>query len=247
MKGIFWLEAGTTMQGLASDFCRDVDLSASPNVSNASLIEAVTAQLEEDIVFGVLQPRERIVEEDQSERLGVKRHIVRSALMELERLELVERVRNRGTMVKMFAAREVEELHLTRELLECHAASLIPLPLPEEALDNLSALQELHAAAVRDGDLRGAFRSNLVFHEALFSLCSNKVLFQTIRGLAQKSHGYRSVLIKDKENLNWAAQAHFEMVEALRAQDRETLIRLCREHLEPCKKHYIRMWNMRFG
>lgn len=54
-------------------------------------IEQVTALVEEDIVFGKLHPRERLVEEELMARFSIKRHVARDLLMNLERMGLVER------------------------------------------------------------------------------------------------------------------------------------------------------------
>ncbi|MCP3055496.1 GntR family transcriptional regulator, partial [Aurantimonas sp. LRZ36] len=64
----------------------------------------IAAALEEEIVFGRLHPRERLIEEELASRFEAKRHIVRQALVELERLGLVERVRNRGAVVRLYSA-----------------------------------------------------------------------------------------------------------------------------------------------
>ena len=70
----------------------------------------IVAKLEEDIVFGRLQPRERLIEEELAARFDAKRHVVRSAIVELQRLGLVERMANRGAVVRLYAATEVEEI-----------------------------------------------------------------------------------------------------------------------------------------
>ena len=54
----------------------------------------VIERLEEDIVFGRRRPRERLVEEDLVAQFGAKKHVIRQALAELERMGLVERKRN---------------------------------------------------------------------------------------------------------------------------------------------------------
>ena len=53
--------------------------------------ERIAAALEEDIVFGWLKPRERLVEQDIMDRLEARRHVVRTALEILENKGLVER------------------------------------------------------------------------------------------------------------------------------------------------------------
>lgn len=207
----------------------------------------IVAKLEEDIVFGRLQPRERLIEEELATRFDAKRHVVRSAIVELQRLGLVERVANRGAVVRLYAAGEVEEINEVRELLETYAASLIPLPLAADAVRELEDIQQRHAKAVDEQDRKGVFRLNLDFHRTLFAHCGNGTLFDEINSLAQKSHAYRSILTTDTVYLRWAANAHGEMVEALRVGDREALVRLCREHLAPAKDRYIETWRSRFA
>lgn len=214
---------------------------------SGDLARRVAAHLEEDIVFGRRHPRERLIEEDLAKEYAVKRHVVRQALVELEHLGLVDRIRNRGAVVKVYAAQDVEAINAVRELLEGHAASLIPLPLAASALDELKAIQRRHAEAAETGDRREIFRSNIDFHRALFSHCGNERLIEAIGIFGQKSHVYRSILVNDREYLRWAAAAHHQMIEAIESGDRERLVRLCHEHLAPAKDHYIARWRSRFG
>lgn len=206
----------------------------------------IAAQLEEDIVFGRLHPRERLIEEDISSRFEAKRHVVRQALIELERLGLVNRVRNRGAVVRLYSESEVEDINAVRELLESHAASLIELPMPEAAIAALEAIQAEHSQAIEAEDRRGVFRSNIAFHQALFAHCGNAALIEAINSFAQKSHAYRSIFVNDRGYLQWAANAHLEMIAAIRTQNRAELIALCRAHLAPAKNHYVEMYRTRF-
>lgn len=207
----------------------------------------LAVRLEEDIVFGRRHPRERLIEEDLAKEFSVKRHVVRQALVELEHLGLVERIRNRGAVVRLYSAQEAEDINAVRELLEGHAASLIPLPLPEAALSELRELQSRHAAAVEAMDRREVFRTNIGFHRALFSHCGNPSLIEAIETYGQKSHAYRSIFVNDQEYLRWAASAHLQMIRAIEGRDREELIRLCVEHLAPAKDRYIASMRSRFS
>src|SRR3546814_15054541 len=56
--------------------------------------------IEEEIVLGWLQPRERLIEEDLAARFEVKRHIVREAIFELERIGQDGRTSWRGGVGK---------------------------------------------------------------------------------------------------------------------------------------------------
>ncbi|MBQ2259838.1 MAG: GntR family transcriptional regulator [Loktanella sp.] len=215
--------------------------------NGADTPEAVTRKLEEKIVLGQLNPRERLIEDELCEEFSVKRHVVRQALIALENLGLVERIRNRGAVVRAYSAQEVEDINAVRELIEVHAASLIPLPLPEAALQQLEDIQSRHAAAIASDDQRNVFRINIEFHRSLFSHCGNPALVEAIDIFAQKSHAYRSVFVTQKEYLEWAASEHRIMTQACRSGDRELLVAACARHLAPAKDYYIATWRKRFG
>ncbi|WP_108662156.1 GntR family transcriptional regulator [Acuticoccus kandeliae] len=202
--------------------------------------------LEEDIVFGRLHPRERLIEETIAARFDAKRHIVRQAIVELERLGLVDRVRNRGAIVRVYTEKEVEDINAVRELLESEAASYISLPLSDEAITELETIQRGHSAAVEAEDRRGVFRSNIAFHRALFAHCGNEALSEAINIFAQKSHAYRSIAVSDRKYQAWAAGAHWDMIDAIRHCDRARLVALCKAHLAPSKDHYIETLRSRY-
>jgi DNA-binding GntR family transcriptional regulator len=91
------------------------------------------------------------------------------------------------------------------------------------------------------------FYSNLRFHHALFGLCGNACLIETIDLLAQKVYGIRSYANAFPESLDRARLDHLEMIKALRSSRREELIELSRRHLRPSPEAYIRAYEQRFG
>tara|TARA_R100000750_G_scaffold12828_1_gene8224 strand:+ start:7387 stop:8109 length:723 start_codon:yes stop_codon:yes gene_type:complete len=206
----------------------------------------VTQMLEDMIVLGQLHPRERLIEDELCVQFSVKRHIARQALVELEHLGLVERIPNRGAVVRAYSAREVENIHVVRELIETHAASLLELPLPDAALEELESIQSLHEKAIAESDFQSVFRLNIAFHRALFSHCKNDSLIEAIEIFAKKSHAYRSVFVGNQEYLEWAASEHRTMIKACRNADKKLLVETCAGHLSPAKNHYIETWRTRF-
>ncbi|ASW03296.1 GntR family transcriptional regulator [Paraburkholderia aromaticivorans] len=202
-------------------------------------LRSVADELEEQIVLGVLHPRERLVEDDLCERFNLKRHVARQVLVEVERRGLVERRKNVGALVKSFSTREVTELYALRELLEVDAARRIVFPVSKEALDALTAIQAEHDAAAIAGDLRRVFRANMAFHHAFFALSESQVLAEAIREYERRTHAIRSVSIVFPQYLEKARAEHHQIIEALRTGDRDTLIKLCREHLVPSRDAYL--------
>ncbi len=213
----------------------------------AERMRPVADAIEEEIVLGWLLPRERLIEEELAARFGVKRHLVREALAELERVGLVERIPNKGAAVKLLEPDAVRQIYSVREALETLAAEQIPLPASGEVLAQLRSIQERHAAAVESGDARAAFRANMAFHETLFAACGNRHLVELIQMMAQKVHGARSFTAASPEHLALARDEHAAMILALEAGDRARLVGLCRAHLAPSRDAYIAAVERRLG
>src|SRR5674476_52697 len=81
-------------------------------VDNESQVRKTVEALEEDIVFGYMHPRERLVEDELRARFCLKRHVVRQVLAELEQMGLVERKKNIGALVKSYSVKEVIDLYV---------------------------------------------------------------------------------------------------------------------------------------
>lgn len=207
----------------------------------------IAASLEEDIVLGRRHPRERLVEQDLCARFDTHRGDVRQAFFELEKKGIIQRVPNRGAIVRDLTPTEVTAIYAVREELEVMAARILPLPVAAKDLDRLDALQRTHGAAVDRGDLRTVFYSNLSFHQRLFELCGNGCLVEMIEQCAQKVYGIRSYANAFPETLERARRDHVDLIEALRAGRRDDLIALTRRHLKASPEAYIRAYEQRFG
>lgn len=198
------------------------------------------ATLEEDIVLGYLAPRVRLVEDDLRERFGLKRHVVRQVLIELERMGLVERRKNIGALVKAHTEDEVMHLYAVREILETSAAERIPLPLAADRVEELEAIQRQHDDATARGDLRTVFHANVAFHRAIFSHTGNPELTALINSFAQRTNVIRSSSTVIPEHLEYVHREHWQIIDALRTGDRARLVELVRHHLIPARDYYLR-------
>jgi len=221
------------------------ELPAPPTREPAAIV--IAKRIEEDIVLGRRQPRERLIEQDLCDLFETHRGDVRLALFELEKKGLVERIPNRGALVRGLTPLEVREIYAVREELEVMAVRIIPLPVAAIDIERLEQLQRQHTAAIAAGDLLTMFYSNLSFHQLLFGLCRNACLIETIEVLAQKVYGIRSYANAFPESLDRARRDHIEMIKALRGSRRDDLVVLTRRHLKPSPEAYIKAYERRFG
>jgi DNA-binding GntR family transcriptional regulator len=224
-----------------------VPLPAEPRRQERGMADKIATRLEEDIVLGRRHPRERLVEQDLCDRFNTHRADVRLALFELEKKGIVQRIPNRGAIVRDLTPKEVREIYAVREQLEVMAARILPFPVAEAELAKLDQLQRQHSTAIDDEDMLTVFYTNLYFHQTLFGLCGNACLIETIRQLEQKVYGIRFYANAFPEALDQARRDHLEMIKALRAARRDDLIALTRSHLKPSPQAYIRAYERRFG
>lgn len=203
-------------------------------------VQAIVHRIEEDIVFRVYHPRERLVEDELMQRFEAKRHIVRQALIELERDGLVLRKPNSGAQVRALTAKEATELYAVREILETNCVKLISLPVETRLLAPIEKIQREHAAAIKKNDVRAVFRANLAFHAAIFQLCGNGALVDAIADFARRTHPVRLTTLVTQQYLEQARGEHEDMLRALRKGDRARLVALCAQHLQPSREAYLR-------
>lgn len=206
---------------------------------HGSETELVVRQLEFDILFGHLRPRERLVEDTLMQRFGVKRHVVRQALAALDRMGIVTRTPHRGAAVRDFSAQEVEEITELRETLHRQAITRMHLPAEAGLLHDLIAIQEQHDRAVAARDPRRIDGANEAFHARLFSACGNRHLADAIAHYAYILRATRLYPLVDARQLETLRQEHWAMIEALRTGERERLHALVKEHIQHSKRLYL--------
>ena len=212
---------------------------ASPSARSPGQWETVCRELQRQIIVGQLKPRERLVEDDIIARAGATRHAVRRAFDELERLGLAVRRSNRGVQVRDYTLNEIEELYELRECLERQAAMRFPFPAPDAALQRLSALATEHARVSRAKRFSEIFQLNNEFHQTLYGAAGNASLAEAIRRYTFATHPIRSRAFPSEELREVAIRDHRAMIQAIRSQDRTSLVELVVEHIKRPMRFYI--------
>ena len=201
----------------------------------------IVYSLEYDILFGELRPRERLIEDVLMQRFVTKRHVVRQALIELERMGIVTRAPNKGASVRDFGTDEVEEITELREILHRRAAQRMHLPASAELINELFGIQRRHDKAVAARSPRAIDEANEAFHAAMFAACGNKLLSAAISHYAYLSRAMRLYPLVDRALLETLREEHWSMIRALKAGDRKELTRLVVGHIQHSKKIYLQV------
>lgn len=199
----------------------------------------VVARLEEDIIFGRLAPGARLTEDALMSRYGTSRHFVRQALVDAERRGIVRREKNVGATVRFYSAEEVRQIYEVREMLTRQAALMIPLPAPQDLIDELTALQREYCAKAEVRDLRGIHEANDAFHVALFTACGNPYLVRSLQDYMNLTLPMRAKNLADREGLAQSRRQHELMIELLKGRDSWALAQLCVDHMQFSKADYL--------
>lgn len=210
-----------------------------PHEERTSLEERIAREIEEDIIFGRLEPGARLREEHLHQRFGGSRHFVRQALVRLERAGIVARERNKGAAVRSFSAEEVLQIYEVREMLQRQAAMRIPLPARPDDVARIAAIHADYERCADAGDLRGVHEANDRFHTALFGLCGNEYLLALVKQYMDLTYAIRAKTLADPAQLTVSRAHHALMIEYLRGNDAWALAELCVHHVRPSKDAYL--------
>ncbi len=203
-------------------------------------LEQVVQELELRIVLGGLRPKERLVEEDLMLELGVKRHIIRSAFLELERRHLIDRRPNKGARVRDYSVEEVNALSAFRADLHRLAISKISFPISTRSLAELRRIARAYEMAARDGDYARAIAFDNAFHTSLFELCENRYLIASIGEMSVAARPIDCFRIADPATLSRAVADHQQIVEAATRGNAGELAERCVNHVFASSDIYIR-------
>ncbi|WP_284945551.1 GntR family transcriptional regulator [Acidisoma cladoniae] len=196
-------------------------------------VMSVVSALQHDIVFGRLKPRERLVEEELSDRFSVGRHVIRAAFEELDRAGLIQRRQNRGAVVSDYSAEEVDALYEIRSILQQQAAQRIPLPADPAWITQLRAVNDTYIRCGEAGDLNAASVANDSFHQMIFGACRNRHLADLIQHYWVKTAAIHCYAIATPELAEKSRQEHVQIINAMEAGDRVGFETLCVQHMQP--------------
>ncbi|SNB73155.1 DNA-binding transcriptional regulator, GntR family [Arboricoccus pini] len=152
--------------------------------------EALASRLEDDIIFGRLEPRARLTEEEVAAHYGVSRSPVREALRLLERDGLVNRAARRGIWVAPLSLKDFDEIYSCRIPLEGLAAGAAAGNDGPEKAQLLSLLPELERA-FNDNDAQAFFQGDVKGSRLIYSLAANQTLTRLINSLGKQALRYR--------------------------------------------------------
>ena len=202
--------------------------------------DQVYQSLKEDICSGKYPPGYRMQEIDLATELSVSRTPVREALKQLVYDGLVVEIPNRGTYVREFTPRDVEEIYNMRLLLEGYAFdSIRGVPSAEDAAPLRAALENMEAAYARR-DLAGYIQWDTAMHELYIAMAHDHMLTMVYSRVQVMVQQFRAHALSSRTRFEDSIAEHRETAELLLSGDSAKAREINRRHLELAREEILR-------
>jgi DNA-binding GntR family transcriptional regulator len=197
-----------------------------------TLVDQVVDAIVEATARGVFLPGDRIVEAEVARALNVSRIPVREALRLLESQYVVVSERYRGMRLMSVDIDGLEKILRVRLVLEMLAGAEVMQRVaadPQVLEPLVSIVSEMHAAAAAGDDFQLA-TLDTAFHRRLCELSGNEVLVRSWEPLSRQLTIIFG-LATHRKTLTSIVAEHDDVIDALRAGDRDRFDRLMEVHI----------------
>ncbi|MFG2470235.1 GntR family transcriptional regulator [Streptomyces canus] len=189
------------------------------------------AQLRQAILHGEMAPAQRLVENELAEQFGVTRASIRAALIDLEAQGLVERIRNRGSRVRVVTVEEAVAITECRMVLEGLCAAKAATLASDEQLAELTELGTAMTKAVADGEPMTYSELNQELHARVREFSGQRTAVDLLERLNAQLVRHRFQLALRPGRPQHSLNEHLAMIEAIRSRDPQAAEKAVRAHL----------------
>ncbi len=204
-----------------------------------SLEEQVYFKLEEEILGGKLKRGEALTEIALSNRLGVSRTPVRSALHRLAEEGLVEVTPNKGAVVVGVTVDDLIDTYRIRMRLEGLATAMATGRISEEEKRRLTESVELSEYYIAKQDTDKLKELDTTFHSIIYKASGNRMLCRILSELHRNIKTYRRLSLTVPGRLEKSVEEHKEILKALLAGDGERADELTSLHINEAMQNMI--------
>ena len=139
--------------------------------------------LRDRIVYLDYPPNHVLTEKGMCQEFGVSRTPLREAILKLEQMHLVKSVPRLGTVVTPIDTREIKDTYKVKANLEAMAAREAARRISDRECTALEQISAENIKAAEASDVRAMFDTDIRFHEAIWRITGNLVLFDLLEDL----------------------------------------------------------------
>jgi DNA-binding GntR family transcriptional regulator len=210
------------------------------NKDKKPLRNAVYEQLVEDIVTRKINPGEKLLESDLTQRFQVSRTPVREAIFQLEKDGYISHKKNVGAVVNKISAGIVSEyLDVVAQLERYATEQTVNNNIQAKDILNLEKILSQMEKASDRREYKQYSKLNITFHDFFLKKCGNQVLRQIVLDLRMRLFS----MVPEGSTLplyiDLYLDSHRNILHAASARDARQAGDLMRKHIVESKERII--------
>ena len=164
-----------------------------------NLNDAVFRLLYRSIIHLQLKPGSALSETALAKDLELSRTPIRNALLQLQKMGLVQREKGQSFLIAPLEKTECQQLMEARLAIEGYAAYLAAERLTPQQLEQLSDCMKAYREAFANWDVEAIVKHDHAFHQTMIDAAHNAFLSDTYRSLEPRVLHYRHFLFAHQE------------------------------------------------
>lgn len=194
------------------------------------LRDTIYTNLRDWIVQGILEPEEKLKDDDLAKRLGVSRTPVREALMRLEDEGLIETSANRWTKVSSVALKDAELIYPVGARLETLALELAFKNLTSEDFKTMRTINQTFQKATASKKPLEAAKADVAFHQVFIERSNNLELIRILKEIKLKHERLEIAYFGDASLGKHSPKQHLQIVKWLEQKNLKEALKALAEN-----------------
>jgi len=197
-----------------------------------SLGEVVADEIRRRIWAKEIHFGDRLIEADLSTQMGISRSSLRDAFQILEHEGLVDNVARKGTFIREFTKKDLDEIKEVRMLIEVPAIVQTVSRITEKDYEHLERILELMKMEIKEENWFELFDLDTEFHHYLINICSNSRIHAIYDVIVVQIRTFLSLLSDyylDRKEIFY--EEHRELLDAIRTGDKEFVEKIAIQHI----------------
>lgn len=205
------------------------ELAANVQQQQRSTPDLIADALREAILHGIFGEGQSLRQDEIATQFGVSRIPVREALRQLEAEGLVTLHLNRGAIVSVLTAAELQEICEIRSALEVKAIELAIPKIREVDIEKAAVILEASNQATDAGALA---KLNWEFHATLYATAERPRLLAMIKTLQINCDRYVRVQMAQMDCQERSHKEHYQILDACQKRDAKLAVSLLKQHID---------------
>jgi DNA-binding GntR family transcriptional regulator len=188
------------------------------------------------IILGHYPPDTWLKEDQLSEEFKVSRTPVREVLRELEKVSLVQIIRNRGARVLPFNADDVEDLYEIRKSLELLA---LKFAAPSLSIHRLMQIRAMVVECAKSDDYKVHTETDHKLHSYFVEASGRRRLISLLDQLLSLLRFFREMGFLSADERATVTEEHLKFIDALCVRDVKSAETILERHIENAKMRVL--------